>query len=126
MTNLPTTIVTDLRPYDAAGTFIGVCGKCKAVHVITGTRAYGRLNGRTTDGWLSSDGEYVKQNENYRAVCGCGQSVYGVELLRVKARITEHTCGSKCRNSKGPTCDCSCGGKNHGQGYAARSVRLAA
>lgn len=27
-------------------------------------------------------------------------------------------CGPKCRNSKGPQCDCSCGGKNHGAGYS--------
>lgn len=27
-------------------------------------------------------------------------------------------CGSKCRNSKGPQCDCSCGGANHGSGFS--------
>lgn len=30
----------------------------------------------------------------------------------------EIKCGAKCRSSKGPQCDCSCGGKNHGAGWA--------
>jgi hypothetical protein len=33
----------------------------------------------------------------------------------------EHTdakCGARCRNAVGPSCDCSCGGENHGMGHA--------
>ncbi len=38
----------------------------------------------------------------------------------VRGRISlRHTCGAKCLESKGFTCECSCGGKNHGAGYAA-------
>lgn len=25
-----------------------------------------------------------------------------------------HKCGAKCQNATGPSCECECGGKNHG------------
>lgn len=31
---------------------------------------------------------------------------------------TKHICGAKCMASHGPTCECSCGGANHGASYA--------
>lgn len=37
----------------------------------------------------------------------------------VFGRKSEHECGAKCLASKGPSCECSCGGKNHGLGWAA-------
>lgn len=33
---------------------------------------------------------------------------------RVEGRVTEHKCGAPCLASKGPVCECSCGGANHG------------
>lgn len=45
----------------------------------------------------------------------CGRFRYGKAIV---GRIsTVHTCGAKCRSSKGPSCDCSCGGENHGTDY---------
>lgn len=49
---------------------------------------------------------------------GCGnplsldrfQSLYG-------RTVTEIVCGGKCMNATGPSCDCSCGGMNHGAGH---------
>lgn len=32
---------------------------------------------------------------------------------------TSHECNAKCLASKGPNCECSCAGKNHGKGWAA-------
>lgn len=29
----------------------------------------------------------------------------------------EHVCDARCMNAIGPSCDCSCGGSNHGRGY---------
>lgn len=29
---------------------------------------------------------------------------------------TRHECGARCLSSKGSTCECSCGGANHGAG----------
>ncbi|MFZ3343347.1 MAG: hypothetical protein WA213_20890 [Terriglobales bacterium] len=31
----------------------------------------------------------------------------------------DHKCNGACVNSRGPNCDCSCGGANHGKGWAA-------
>lgn len=42
--------------------------------------------------------------------CGAlrlGRAVIGRVVETIK-------CGARCRASKGPTCDCSCGGHNHG------------
>lgn len=30
-----------------------------------------------------------------------------------------HECNARCLASTGPSCECSCGGKNHGASYAA-------
>lgn len=38
-------------------------------------------------------------------------NVIGVEVLEIK-------CGASCRNAAGPSCDCSCGGANHGHSHA--------
>lgn len=36
-----------------------------------------------------------------------------------KGRVVESiACTAKCLNAHGPSCDCSCGGANHGRGYA--------
>ena len=31
--------------------------------------------------------------------------------------VPDQKCGGKCVNAIGPSCECSCGGKNHGAGY---------
>ncbi|MES2201166.1 MAG: hypothetical protein V4498_02835 [candidate division FCPU426 bacterium] len=34
---------------------------------------------------------------------------------RIWGRLNEgHACSAKCENAKGPSCDCACGGENHG------------
>lgn len=46
-----------------------------------------------------------------RGICACN-AIYG-------HYVAEETCGSKCRNAIGPSCDCSCGGVRHGDNFAA-------
>ena len=48
---------------------------------------------------------------------GCGLH-RGADPVRGKVSH-KHLCGSKCLSSKGPSCECSCGGKNHGASYSA-------
>lgn len=36
---------------------------------------------------------------------------------RVQGHTTDHKCNAKCLASKGPVCECSCGGENHGSNY---------
>lgn len=70
------------------GTFIGKCPVCKTVHVKEDTPSY--------TAWT-------------RPCCG-----RKVSLKPVLARVTDHKCGPKCTSALGPSCDCECGGKNHG------------
>ena len=48
-------------------------------------------------------------------VCGCGR---WIKYAPIKASYhPDVKCGGVCRNAKGTTCDCSCNGANHGQGF---------
>lgn len=40
-------------------------------------------------------------------------------LSNVYGEFVEKKCGSVCQNATGATCDCSCGGANHGHAHAA-------
>ena len=44
----------------------------------------------------------------------CGRAWKATEVFGSKSA---HKCGAKCIASKGPTCECSCGGENHGASY---------
>lgn len=123
---LLTTTATDIQPAVIGfktvlrGRFIGTCGKCKMTSAIDAVTAVARVNGRRVAGWATDAGDFVAMNDSSRAACACGRSVYGVELRIVQGRFSpDHKCGARCRNSKGHTCDCSCGGANHGQGFCA-------
>lgn len=50
------------------------------------------------------------------AKCTCGR-VFGSVFQVAATMVANVRCGARCRNSKGPTCECSCGGTNHGSGY---------
>ena len=46
----------------------------------------------------------------------CG--VFKVTARDVKGSYSEnHVCGGSCVNAKGPICECSCCGKNHGSAW---------
>lgn len=50
--------------------------------------------------------------------CPCG-SDRGREIKPVQGRRKESVkCGAKCLGAIGPSCDCSCGGENHGRWHA--------
>lgn len=50
--------------------------------------------------------------------CDCGGRIGSWTALKAKFS-DKHVCGAKCLASKGPCCECSCGGKNHGAGHMA-------
>lgn len=39
-----------------------------------------------------------------------------VRIIEYKSRPSLHKCDGRCLHAKGRTCECSCGGKNHGAG----------
>lgn len=43
----------------------------------------------------------------------CGRNV---RMNGVSGTKTETTCGARCLSSHGPSCECACGGANHGRG----------
>lgn len=48
-------------------------------------------------------------------------------LKTVKGTYSEkHNCDSRCLNAKGHDCTCSCGGANHGRGYAVEVTEASA
>jgi hypothetical protein len=49
--------------------------------------------------------------------CPCGSA--GVGRLMTITINPEKGCNGICMGAKGPSCDCSCGGENHGSNHAA-------
>lgn len=50
-------------------------------------------------------------NGTLQGRCECGGTLIG---RRVTGYKSDKACGSKCMGATGPSCDCSCGGRNHG------------
>lgn len=48
---------------------------------------------------------------------GCGKEMTWNYLKAVL--VVEHKCDTRCTHARGGTCECSCGGANHGKGWAA-------
>ena len=45
----------------------------------------------------------------------CGHCMtYGVLVAHV---VEDHACDARCTGARGPSCDCSCGGANHGRAW---------
>ncbi len=57
-----------------------------------------------------------------RAHCGrCWTCGFRFKFVSVRGKVSpKHTCDARCEASKGPSCECSCGGKNHGASYEVR------
>lgn len=53
-------------------------------------------------------------NGTLQGRCECGGSLIG---KRVKGSVSEKKCGARCMASTGPSCECSCGGHNHGASH---------
>lgn len=82
--------------------------------------------GRTKYGARHYSGEpalsYARWPERFAApvTCHCTEVERGwsVPYKIVKGVVNERErCGAKCMASKGPDCECSCGGSNHGGSY---------
>jgi hypothetical protein len=49
----------------------------------------------------------------------CGHAPEKARLRNVKGTTTDRECDSRCMGAVGPSCECSCGGRNHGAAFAA-------
>lgn len=71
---------------------------------------------------VTADGTpFTLDNGSARVPCrGCGEPRLA---RRVIGKFSaKHKCNAKCLHSKGFSCECSCGGKNHGAGYSAEGA----
>ncbi len=110
-------------------TVIYNCKRCK-----TGKRVEYPLSGNYGNYRESSDGRKVFPGI-YVQACGGGKpTIYGGDTEsglcptchramkhgKLVAHLApEHKCDARCTGARGPNCECSCGGANHGAGWAA-------
>lgn len=47
--------------------------------------------------------------------CPCGTRV---AARKIRGRKTDHKCDAKCESATGHSCECACGGANHGRAHA--------
>lgn len=68
--------------------------------------------------------ESVQPNHDLKCDCGGRMPMMGhVHRFRV-VNVELHTpCDERCTNASGPSCDCACGGVNHGSGHLVELVR---
>lgn len=102
--------------------FIGKCNRCKAVHRVEGTLVVEpRFKQTAAIGSTGKTAELWKGRWVCCVSCSCFDRSRNVNTLiqleRVRAAaVNTHECGARCRNSTGPSCECSCKGQNHGAG----------
>ena len=112
---------------------IAKCGRCKAARsrlVIRQTELVrGRDRFNEMGSWKVSrvsyftlDGAFLSGLPGDHFFRCCNNDRYFGD---VAGRVSDkHLCGAKCLASKGPSCECSCGGKNHGKEYEAAAIDL--
>jgi len=98
--------------------FTGRCRTCKSVtsvNVAVQKDFHGRRSVDLATGARESVHHSNSLGLHFGATCLCTSLI---TFIGVRGRVTAHKCGAKCLASKGFVCDCSCGGKNHGAGFA--------
>jgi len=79
------------------------CLVCKSAHRVEGQArrayvGYGRYEERIS--WPQAE-----------TTC-CGRPM---RTDKIRGRVTDQPCDARCTHAKGSSCECSCGGKNHGK-----------
>ena len=112
--------------------FIGKCRTCKKHSQFTAEIAektaatYHQATGRALTGakrsWCIVTGPNAARvtplespwNGKWQISAPCHKCSAEMSFSAVSGEVTEKPCGARCLASKGPTCECACGGKNHG------------
>jgi hypothetical protein len=45
----------------------------------------------------------------------CAECRRAIQWTPIAGRTSDMPCGEKCISATGPSCDCACGGENHGR-----------
>jgi hypothetical protein len=102
--------------------FMGTCSHCgttiRVGAVPTRARAWEIIEGpRALHKPFKSDGRSL--------VVDCPRChARGLFLARIEGTESDHECNAACMFARGPLCECQCGGKNHGAGFALMLERL--
>lgn len=93
------------------------CKPCKrfiSELVLIESRYYVSYNRRRVhERLVNADGT---SRHDIRKTCPCGRQM---GYVIVNGRKNDQPCDARCMGAKGPSCECSCGGHNHGSSYAA-------
>jgi len=69
--------------------------------------------------YIDSNGTILAMS-NGGLMIACRGCTKPVRASRVHGVVKAHIkCNAKCQSSKGHSCECSCGGRNHGAGFEA-------
>jgi len=111
----------------ATALFMGKCRRCKAPHRFEFERFGPRAEAvaRDANGDLRNVHEWawnaplsgVADNRPTCKECGY-QGPWRLSRI-AGTHNPEVACNARCMGATGPSCDCSCGGRNHGARYAA-------
>ena len=74
----------------------------------------GRMYERRVMGRINEWGREVLAKNDGIGCPSCSKPMAGSMVHGTK---TDHICNEICLEAKGPKCDCSCGGANHGKSY---------
>lgn len=89
------------------GRWLGRCKSCKGLVKVE------LLAADAHPGWHIGHGQRLVPCSH-----GCTYQVNGaprmVAVKGVTGTVADKKCNATCQNAKGPSCDCSCGGENHG------------
>lgn len=98
--------------------------KCSTARVTVEVTEHGSLVGNDANTWVQAALSHVYAVErlpggwNRNAGFYCLSCNRSFRVDAVRGHRTEHACDARCMASKGPACECACGGKNHGASYA--------
>ena len=95
--------------------------KCKACNCVTSTLA---TNAERGYGFVDMGAMFYDEKGESgvigNLVIRCRKCSKARRANMVKGKFSaKHECNAKCLASTGPTCECSCGGRNHGASHAA-------
>lgn len=55
----------------------------------------------------------------------CGGLHPSARRIEYASQPSRHVCNAQCMGARGPSCECSCGGRNHGAGFVASGLLFA-
>jgi hypothetical protein len=109
-------------------TRIGKCRDCKQTSRVTYTTTRTVTKRRWAQVGVSTyyttyiqygvirSGFFTRAADDYTCP-RCGAYAWNAKAID-GFKVDECPCDARCTNAKGPSCNCSCGGANHGAGHA--------